>query len=118
MKGRLFALSGALMLAALAPAAGIAQEPVAPAATATVHGDQQGPTYDRRIFTQFAEHLGEGIYGGLYVGNDRKIPNTRGFRNDVIGALKGLGVPTNITGVRASDRGTSARSRSTPTGAA
>jgi alpha-N-arabinofuranosidase len=29
----------------------------------------------------------------LWVGNDRKIPNTRGFRNDVVGALKQLGVP-------------------------
>ncbi|WP_373369273.1 alpha-N-arabinofuranosidase [Sphingomonas folli] len=93
MKGRLFALTGALMLAALAPAPGEAQEPAAPAATATVHGDQPGATYDRRIFTQFAEHLGDGIYNGLYVGNDRRIPNTRGFRNDVIGALKELGVP-------------------------
>ncbi len=61
--------------------------------TATVHGDRPGPTYDRRIFTQFAEHLGNGIYGGLWVGNDRSIPNTRGFRNDVVGALKRLGVP-------------------------
>jgi len=62
-------------------------------ATATVRGDTPGATYDRRVFTQFAEHLGNGIYGGLWVGNDRKIPNTRGFRNDVVGALKGLGVP-------------------------
>lgn len=62
-------------------------------ATATVRGDTPGPTYDRRIFTQFAEHLGTGIYGGLWVGPDSKIPNTRGFRNDVVGALKRLGVP-------------------------
>lgn len=61
--------------------------------SATLHADQPGPTYDKRIFTQFAEHLGEGIYGGLYVGNDRKIPNTNGFRNDVIGALRDLKVP-------------------------
>ncbi|SFP57146.1 alpha-N-arabinofuranosidase [Sphingomonas rubra] len=65
----------------------------AEAATATVRADTPGPTYDRRIFTQFAEHLGTGIYGGLWVGNDRRIPNTRGFRNDVVGALKELGVP-------------------------
>ena len=58
-----------------------------------VHGDRPGPTYDRRIFTQFAEHLGNGIYGGLWVGEKSKIPNTRGFRNDAVGALKRLGVP-------------------------
>lgn len=62
-------------------------------ATATLHGDKPGPTYDRRIFTQFAEHLGNGIYGGLWVGKDSKIPNTRGFRNDVVAALKELDVP-------------------------
>jgi alpha-N-arabinofuranosidase len=99
MKGRLYALSSALVLAVTAPLPSSAQDAAtSPSATAkpatvTIHGDQPGPTYDRRIFTQFAEHLGEGIYGGLYVGNDRKIPNTRGFRNDVIGALRNLGVP-------------------------
>jgi len=56
--------------------------------TATVHADRPGPVYDRRIFTQFAEHLGHGIYGGLWVGNDRSIPNTNGFRNDVVAALR------------------------------
>jgi len=67
--------------------------PTEGAATATLHADTPGPTYDRRIFTQFAEHLGNGIYGGLWVGKGSKIPNTRGFRNDVVGALKELGVP-------------------------
>ncbi|WP_311271133.1 alpha-L-arabinofuranosidase C-terminal domain-containing protein [Sphingobium sp. WCS2017Hpa-17] len=61
--------------------------------TATIHGDRPGPVYDKRMFTQFAEHLGTGIYGGLWVGNDRSIPNTNGFRNDVIGALRNLAVP-------------------------
>ncbi|MET0270679.1 MAG: alpha-L-arabinofuranosidase C-terminal domain-containing protein [Sphingomonas sp.] len=75
------------------PAAAQDRATVAPAATATLHGDTPGPVYDRRIFTQFAEHLGNGIYGGLWVGRGSKIPNTRGFRNDVVGALKTLGVP-------------------------
>lgn len=61
--------------------------------TATIHADRPGPIYDKRIFTQFAEHLGTGIYGGLWVGNDRSIPNSNGFRNDVIGALRNLAVP-------------------------
>ncbi|HWK35151.1 alpha-N-arabinofuranosidase, partial [Sphingomonas sp.] len=63
------------------------------AAAATVRGDTPGATYDKRIFTQFAEHLGTGIYGGLWVGPDSKIPNTRGFRNDVVAALRRLAVP-------------------------
>jgi alpha-N-arabinofuranosidase len=85
----------ALMLSA-APLAATAQTVASPAAgtaTIAVRGDQPGPTYDRRIFTQFAEHLGNGIYGGLWVGTDSKIPNVRGFRKDVIAALKELGVP-------------------------
>ncbi|WP_294329781.1 alpha-L-arabinofuranosidase C-terminal domain-containing protein [uncultured Sphingomonas sp.] len=59
----------------------------------TVHGDQPGAKYDRRLFGQFAEHLGAGIYGGLYVGSDSKIPNVKGFRRDVIDALKAIKVP-------------------------
>ena len=60
---------------------------------ATVHADQPGATYNRDIFTQFAEHLGNGIYGGLWVGKNSKIPNTNGFRNDVVSALRELQVP-------------------------
>jgi alpha-N-arabinofuranosidase len=52
-----------------------------------------GPTINRNIFGQFAEHLGRGIYGGIWVGPDSKIPNTRGIRNDVVEALKALHVP-------------------------
>ena len=84
-------LAAALLLSAV-PAA--AQQTTAPATTRiTVRADTPGPTYDRRIFTQFAEHLGNGIYGGLWVGEDSEIPNTRGFRNDVVAALKALAVP-------------------------
>ncbi|WP_293881054.1 alpha-L-arabinofuranosidase C-terminal domain-containing protein [Sphingomonas sp.] len=67
--------------------------PVETPVTMAVHGDRPGPVYDRRIFTQFAEHLGTGIYGGLWVGPNSDIPNTRGFRNDVVAALRGIAVP-------------------------
>jgi alpha-L-arabinofuranosidase len=40
------------------------------------------------IYGHFAEHLGNCIYGGIYVGENSKIPNTRGIRNDVVAALK------------------------------
>ncbi|WP_375420665.1 alpha-N-arabinofuranosidase [uncultured Sphingomonas sp.] len=82
----------ALTSAAIAPAQTGVQQTAAPAEL-TIQADKPGPVYDRRIFTQFAEHLGTGIYGGLWVGNNSKIPNTRGVRNDVVGALKALGVP-------------------------
>lgn len=52
-----------------------------------------GPKIDRNIFGQFAEHLGHGVYEGIWVGPDSTIPNTRGIRNDVVGALKALKVP-------------------------
>jgi alpha-N-arabinofuranosidase len=52
-----------------------------------------GAKIDRNIFGQFAEHLGHGVYEGIWVGSDSKIPNTRGIRNDVVAALKALKVP-------------------------
>lgn len=48
---------------------------------------------NRHIFGQFAEHLGRGIYEGIWVGPDSDIPNTRGIRKDVVEALKQLKVP-------------------------
>ncbi len=41
----------------------------------------------------FAEHLGELVYPGVYVGPDSSIPNVGGIRTDVVDALKPLGVP-------------------------
>ena len=55
--------------------------------------DQPGPTISKNIYGQFAEHLGRGIYGGIWVGEGSSIPNTRGLRNDVLRALKDLRVP-------------------------
>ena len=52
-----------------------------------------GARIDRNIFGQFAEHLGHGIYDGIWVGPDSPIPNTRGIRNDVVAALRAIKVP-------------------------
>ncbi|WP_440903435.1 alpha-N-arabinofuranosidase [Catenovulum sp. SX2] len=52
-----------------------------------------GVTINKNIYGQFAEHLGHGIYEGIWVGKDSEIANTDGFRNDVIQALKDLQVP-------------------------
>ncbi|MFN7925555.1 MAG: alpha-L-arabinofuranosidase C-terminal domain-containing protein [Bryobacteraceae bacterium] len=64
-----------------------------PSATLTIRAAQPGPRVNRQLFGQFAEHLGYGIYGGVWVGEDSKIPNTRGYRNDVLQALRNLKVP-------------------------
>ncbi|MEQ4574010.1 MAG: alpha-L-arabinofuranosidase C-terminal domain-containing protein [Gammaproteobacteria bacterium] len=84
---RLSLLLGALALASgLASAADVAVQ-------GTLRADQPGPQVSRNLFGQFAEHLGTGIYGGVWVGPDSKIPNTRGYRNDVVAALKAIAVP-------------------------
>jgi alpha-L-arabinofuranosidase len=54
---------------------------------------KSGAKIDRNIFGQFAEHLGHGIYEGVWVGPASSIPNTRGIRNDVVAALRALKVP-------------------------
>ncbi|MBV8034598.1 alpha-L-arabinofuranosidase C-terminal domain-containing protein [Roseateles sp.] len=58
-----------------------------------IQADQPGPVIARQIYGQFAEHLGAGIYGGLWVGADSRIPNVRGWRSDVVNALKAIKVP-------------------------
>lgn len=45
------------------------------------------------IYGHFAEHLGRGIYEGIWVGPDSDIPNVNGFRTDVIEALQKLNIP-------------------------
>jgi len=67
--------------------------PSAASATATLHADLPGPVVNRNIYGHFAEHLGRGIYEGIWVGPNSSIPNTRGIRNDVVAALKQLNIP-------------------------
>ncbi len=64
-----------------------------PAIQLKVDTSAPGAKIDRHIFGQFAEHLGSGVYGGIWVGKDSPIPNTRGIRNDVVAALKAIKVP-------------------------
>jgi alpha-L-arabinofuranosidase len=58
-----------------------------------IHADQGRNAISRNIYGQFSEHLGACIYGGVWVGTHSKIPNTRGIRNDVVGALKKIQIP-------------------------
>ena len=72
------------------------QTPPAPAVKTNrlvIHADQPGAEISRNIYGQFSEHLGHCIYGGVWVGEDSPIPNTRGIRNDVVAALKKIQVP-------------------------
>ena len=59
----------------------------------SVDASRAGAKIDRNIFGQFAEHLGHGVYEGIWVGKDSPIPNTRGIRNDVVAALRAIKVP-------------------------
>ncbi len=81
-----------LCLGLLAPPV-LAQTGPAFSATLTLHADQPGPVINRNLYGQFTEHLGHCIYGGIWVGEDSPIPNTRGIRNDVVNALKAAHVP-------------------------
>ena len=82
-----------LMLAGALAATGAADARDSDAVALKIQSDQPGATIDRNLFGQFAEHLGRGIYEGVWVGPDSPIPNTRGIRNDVVAALKELHVP-------------------------
>lgn len=58
-----------------------------------VNVDQGMQTIDRNIYGHFAEHLGRCIYDGIWVGEDSPIPNIRGFRMDIIEALREIEIP-------------------------
>lgn len=53
----------------------------------------KGDVINKNVYGQFMEHLGRGIYEGIWVGEDSKIPNEDGYRKDVLNALKDLHVP-------------------------
>jgi alpha-L-arabinofuranosidase len=78
---------------ALQPMAAHAQPAVSPPIRLSVEANQKGPKIERDIFGQFAEHLGTGIYEGIWVGPKSAIPNLRGIRTDVLQALRAIKVP-------------------------
>lgn len=91
MKNRKSGFMAVLLIAALSGFFLIAED--IPETTLIIRVDRPGATINKNVYGQFSEHLGSGIYGGIYVGEDSPIPNTRGLRNDVIAALKELKVP-------------------------
>src|SRR5687768_4365708 len=82
-----------LLLAAGIAAATVAVGRDGDTVSLRIEADQPGAKISRQLFGQFAEHLGRGIYEGIWVGPDSPIPNTRGIRNDVVAALRELRVP-------------------------
>jgi alpha-N-arabinofuranosidase len=62
-------------------------------ATLSIELDGSGPTISKHVYGHFAEHLGHCIYGGIWVGPDSPIPNTRGIRNDIVTALRKMQIP-------------------------
>ena len=48
--------------------------------------------FDRRVLGSFLEHLGRAVYTGVYEPGSR-LADARGFRTDVAGEVKELGVP-------------------------
>jgi len=61
--------------------------------TMSVDFDSPQPVIEPEVYGQFAEHLGRGIYEGIWVGTNSRIPNTNGYRNDVTEALRHINVP-------------------------
>jgi alpha-N-arabinofuranosidase len=59
----------------------------------TIDFNRPGSTIEPEIYGQSAEHLGRGIYEGVWVGENSPIPNTNGYRNDVLEAIRRLDVP-------------------------
>lgn len=91
LAARLAGLAVSVLALGLAVAPALAQVRGHP--DAVVRADAPGAVIERDLFGQFAEHLGTGIYGGVWVGPDSSIPNVRGIRSDVVAALRELRVP-------------------------
>jgi alpha-N-arabinofuranosidase len=85
--------SGRVLGLLLAAAAWGAPAAAAETVAVSIDVSKPGAKIDRNLFGQFAEHLGTGIYEGVWVGPGSAIPNTRGIRNDVVAALRALKVP-------------------------
>jgi alpha-N-arabinofuranosidase len=62
-------------------------------ATAAIDMTAKGVRIAPEVYGHFAEELGSGIEGGIWVGENSPIPNIRGYRRDVVEALRALEVP-------------------------
>lgn len=87
--------AGTLAAAAVPMAASGMFQTSRPTGTAklNVRVDAKVDRISRHIYGHFAEHLGRCVYDGIWVGPDSKIPNTNGYRKDVVAALKAMKIP-------------------------
>lgn len=91
---RLNRLSRSLTALSLVGALAFAAAPVAASdVTGSLRLDQPGSVIAPDVYGQFMEQLGTGIDEGIWVGPDSPIPNIRGYRTDVVEALRALKVP-------------------------
>ena len=90
MKAKSFLLAIAAATIAFAPASA---QPAPARVSVTIDTEHPGARIEPAIYGQFAEHLGRGIYEGVWVGEGSPIPNTDGYRNDVLAALRRLRIP-------------------------
>jgi alpha-L-arabinofuranosidase len=58
-----------------------------------IEGMKNKRIISKHIYGHFSEHLGRCIYDGFWVGENSKIPNTRGIRDDIVRALKKISIP-------------------------
>lgn len=61
-------------------------------AKVTVNKSNTIGTVDKRIYGSFIEHLGRAVYGGVYEPT-HETADDMGFRQDVLGLVKRIGVP-------------------------
>jgi len=59
----------------------------------TIAPDEPIGTISPALHGHFAEHLGELVYPGIWVGPDSPVPNVDGIRTDVVDALRPLRIP-------------------------
>ncbi len=58
-----------------------------------INPNEKKSKINKDIYGSFSEHLGRCIYEGTFVGEDSGIPNTKGIRNDIVKALREMGLP-------------------------
>lgn len=78
-----------LVSVCLSPAISFAQSE----ATLFVNGNNTHQIISKDIYGMFSEDLGQGIYGGFWVGKKSDIPNKDGIRLDLVNAFKKIHIP-------------------------
>lgn len=82
-----------VFLLAILVSCGTHQEKNGMNSTIKLHFNEAEQKIQKDIYGHFAEHLGRCVYDGIWVGPDSDIPNYRGYRLDVLNALKELNIP-------------------------